>query len=307
MRIVYLKHNEIDKQKWDACLKNSYNTHIYAFSWYLDCMAGRWDALVMDDYQKIMPLPYKKIMGCEYITTPPFIHQLGIFSINKISAETVQLFLDAIPKKFAHIYLALNKFNKLPGTNYIINKQSFEIDLIQDYSKIFDNYGINTKNTVFEFEKQNLTIRYDINIKTGVEFFKKYSKHSSIYKRITFKNLYTLVNTLTKFGLGKFFSLHNKKGDLVGLCFFLIYMNKSSLLFYAYTPEIKFEKGQTYLINEFLRMFSNKNITFDIAISETSQHKLFYKNELGCMESTYPIYQKFNKIGTIIKSLRLID
>jgi hypothetical protein len=46
-QIKYLQHKEIDKAKWDACITNAPNGLIYGYSFYLDCMAKHWDALVL--------------------------------------------------------------------------------------------------------------------------------------------------------------------------------------------------------------------------------------------------------------------
>lgn len=47
--ITYLFNSEIDKDKWDNCIKNSPGAKPYAYSWYLDIMAPGWQALVDED------------------------------------------------------------------------------------------------------------------------------------------------------------------------------------------------------------------------------------------------------------------
>ena len=36
VNIKYVKHKDIDKVKWDACIDNAPNALIYAYSYYLD-------------------------------------------------------------------------------------------------------------------------------------------------------------------------------------------------------------------------------------------------------------------------------
>ena len=57
--IKYLKQSEIDYELWDECVAKSINSYIYGHSWYLDIVAGEWDALVEDDYKSVFPLPYR--------------------------------------------------------------------------------------------------------------------------------------------------------------------------------------------------------------------------------------------------------
>ncbi len=45
-KVQYLKHHEIDKQRWDACIQEARNAQIYALSWYLDVVTPGWEAIV---------------------------------------------------------------------------------------------------------------------------------------------------------------------------------------------------------------------------------------------------------------------
>jgi hypothetical protein len=55
--INYLRHNEIDHEQWDDCIKDSPRVKPYGFSWYLDIMAPGWEALTDDEYDAVFPLP----------------------------------------------------------------------------------------------------------------------------------------------------------------------------------------------------------------------------------------------------------
>jgi hypothetical protein len=58
--ITYLKHTEIDKYKWDACITRASNSLVYAYSWFLDVVSPNWDALILDDYTAVMPITHRK-------------------------------------------------------------------------------------------------------------------------------------------------------------------------------------------------------------------------------------------------------
>ena len=101
MAINYLTYQQIDKVKWDACIKEASNGLIYGYSFYLDTMSKNWDALVLNDYEAVMPLTWNKKYGICYLYQPPFTASLGIFG-QSLSAALVNRFLAAIPKKFAY-------------------------------------------------------------------------------------------------------------------------------------------------------------------------------------------------------------
>ena len=81
--IYYLKRNQLDDNKYNSCIKQSKNSRIYAFSWYLDCVADNWDALVLNDYEAVMPLPWRQKYVIKYIYPPAWTQQLGVFSPNE--------------------------------------------------------------------------------------------------------------------------------------------------------------------------------------------------------------------------------
>ena len=88
MEIHYLTYQQIIKTKWDACIDKADNGLIYAYSFYLDAMAKHWDALVMNDYEAVMPLTWNKKYSIHYLYQPPFTACLGVFG-KLLTAETV--------------------------------------------------------------------------------------------------------------------------------------------------------------------------------------------------------------------------
>src|SRR5580693_3956829 len=135
-RIQYLQHHEIDKIKWDDCLDRSSNGLIYAYALYLNHMATHWDALVLNDYQAIMPLPWNKKYGIYYLHQPAFTAMLGIFG-NCLSEEIVKSFLDAIPRKFRLVEMSLNPKNFISGHAFQM-RNNFVLSLNNKYEDLYN-------------------------------------------------------------------------------------------------------------------------------------------------------------------------
>ena len=85
--IQLVHHANIDFEQWDMCISSAVNSEIYAYSWFLDCVSPQWSALILNDYEAVMPLPIKSKYGIRYIVQPPFCQKLGIFSPQTISEE----------------------------------------------------------------------------------------------------------------------------------------------------------------------------------------------------------------------------
>ena len=135
--IRYIRHKEIDFQKWDTCIRHAVNGNIYATSWYLDLVCKNWDALILNDYEAVMPLPWGKKWGLKYIAQPLFCQQLGVFHHSK--NINVDDFLTSIPKSFLYVNLNLNVYN---GKSKFTLKQNANFELfIKEHQHLRENYS----------------------------------------------------------------------------------------------------------------------------------------------------------------------
>src|ERR1035438_4089019 len=125
--IHYLQQKEISKAKWDECISSADNGLIYAYSHYLDSMAKRWDALVQGDYKAVMPLTWNKKYGIPYLCQPAFTASLGIFG-KDLTETLIEDFIEAIPKKFKLIEIALNHGNIFTApTGFSIVRDNYKL------------------------------------------------------------------------------------------------------------------------------------------------------------------------------------
>ena len=97
--IRYLERRDIDKSKWDACISKAPNQNIYGYAAYLDTMAVNWDALIINDYEAVLPLPWKKKFGICYLYTPRFTSPLAVYGQIPSSIELKHI-LNQVPRKF---------------------------------------------------------------------------------------------------------------------------------------------------------------------------------------------------------------
>src|SRR5690349_17783519 len=146
--IQYLSHREIDKPKWDRCVKEADNGLIYGYSFYLDHMANQWDGLVLNDYEAIMPLTWNKKYGICYLYQPFLCAQLGVFG-KKVDAKTSKSFLQVIPAKFKYWDISLNHQNILHLKDFnIVLRDNFVLKLLPSYDQLYKNYRENTQRNI---------------------------------------------------------------------------------------------------------------------------------------------------------------
>jgi len=276
--IRYVKHKHIDQTKWDACISRAYNGMVYPYSFFLNSMAGkRWDALILGDYEAVMPLVWKKKFGFKYLYQPYFCQQLGVYSLNKITSERMQAFMLSIPKSFKYWNMHLNYENTYygPKTTFI-NRSSYCIDLKQNYAEIYDQYNADAKKNLAKAIIEGYEVENNCPIELVADcFFAAYGQH------------YPKTNTLKKLishcahkaiNLNKGFTraIYDKQGQLLCAGFFF-QSNKRIHYAMAAPTEAGKKLGATHiLIDEVLKAYAGSDQVFDFEGSDIQSVAYFY-------------------------------
>src|SRR4026208_2422869 len=146
--IQVIKGDNIDREKWDACIDNADNGLIYPYSFYLDSQAKNWDGLVLNDYEAVMPLTWNRKYGIYYLYQPFLCAQLGLFGKN-ISPGLLQDFFKAIPGKFNYWDIYLNSGNDFTLDNFKLYRRSnYIVNLEKPYENLYQDYRENIKRNI---------------------------------------------------------------------------------------------------------------------------------------------------------------
>ena len=135
--IKYIKHENIDSEKWNRCVVNAPNSRFYSNDWHLDRTAEVWDALVWGDYEFVMPLTFRKKLGISYLYQPLFCQQLGIFPSPPSVIATH--FYNSAVKKFRYCDIQLNTQNQPVNVEVEVDflpRQNYLLPLNSDYKTI---------------------------------------------------------------------------------------------------------------------------------------------------------------------------
>ena len=302
--IKYLKHSEIDKAKWDACIAQSFNKNIYANSLYLDVVCPPWEALIDGDYQAVMPLTCNKKYGINYLYQPYFTQQLGVFGTKKLSNEMMNEFLNKIPSQYRFIEINLNINNPIQNKDYEIkNLPTHLLNLNQSYDSLYSNYSDNLKRNISKANKANLLLIKDVNIDDLIRLFRtNKGKDVSNWKDkqySTFKNLTKVIQanaTLNNWGI------QNEKGELVAAAIFPEFNNQAVFLFSGLSEEGKASGAMPCLINSFIKEHAGQNLVLDFEGSKDANLARFYKS-FDSIEYLYPQIRK-NTLPTPIKWIK---
>ena len=293
--IRYLKHNEVDKNKWDECIDHSVNNLIYAYSWYLDIVCPNWNALAEDDYKSVMPLTAGKKYGIEYLYPPYFAQQLGVFSKEELSKEKVVEFLNTIPAHYKFIELYLNIQNTFEFSGFDVKKNTnIELDLNSSYEILRKKFSEDTKRNIKKAEKHGLALKKNIPPAEIISIFRKNTgKKITNLTDANYKALLTLINACIKSGYAQTWGAFIKEGKLCAGVVWLKKHNRSIFLFSATNAEAKKNGGMFFLINSFIKENAGKEMILDFEGSNLPGLARFYKG-FGSKETVYLQIRKNN-------------
>jgi len=286
--IKYLQRKHIDDNKWNSCINNSFNGNLYGYSWFLDIVAGEWDALVENDYERVFPLVHRRKFGISYIYQPFFTQQLGLYSTTKLDTEALGAFIQAIPSKFMQVEINLNTLNKTEELSIkMIPQLNHELDLIHSYEKIREGFSENLVRNLKKPEKAELTISKNIKPDDIIDLFRKNrgkdithlgDKDYLKLKRIAYTCMYK--------GIANIRGVYDQHNQLCAGAFFILSNKKAIFLFSGLSEDGRQAGAMPFLIDSFIREHVGRHLTFDFDGSNDPSLARFYKS-FGSKECIY--------------------
>jgi hypothetical protein len=298
-QIKYLSQKEIDKKKWDACISSASNGLIYAYSFYLDAMAKNWDALVLGDYETVMPLTWNKKYGFHYLYQPAFTASLGVFGKN-INEESVKQFLEAIPAKFRLIEIALNAGNNFPAAfkNYW-PRNNFILELDKPYEELQNAYRDNHKRNIAKASQLGCMVSKQIPVDQVIKLNKELLKHTSGTKPEDYPRFKKLYNYLKEQGKADVFTIVDANKKVSASAVFFFSNNRAYYIMVGNHPDGKTIGASHALIDAFIKEHAGEKLILDFEGSDIRNLAFFY-NGFGAKVEIYP-WLKISRLPFYLK------
>lgn len=295
-----IAHNDIDFQKWDNTILSSSLPLVFAQSFYLNATCPSWDALILGDYESVMPLTYKIKFGITYLHQPSFTPQLGIYG--KVTNDIEKIFFDYLVANFKLLEIEVNATNKLK-TEYHATKNTYVITYENGYK-----FNQNTKRNVtkanenhLHFEQVTNSEIIDLSKKLLNPFLSK-QLHLNDYAIKCFEDL--LQSAMKEKALYTF-KVSDQPKNIQAIAHFI-----SNGKHTVYLKGINFDKevslGSMHLLNtNAIQFFENKSTLFDFGGGSKESLANFYKG-FGASALEYQSL-KVNHLPWLIKLLKKIS
>jgi len=303
--IRFVKHSEVDTDKWDECIKNSVNSMPYAFSWYLDIVVKQWNALILNDYEAVFPLPTRKKFGLTYAYTPFWVQQLGLFSKTYKGLRRINDFVAKIPEEYRFIELNMNHQAAVKEGPGIQRKENnnFLLKLDKPYQDQIFQYSKNLRRNLKKASSAGLEVFKNDAPKNLIHLFRsdkgKSLKHLSSND---YKVLEQVMHVAIYKHCGQVWMAYDEGNRPIAGMFLLFGLNRVVLLFTGNSKEGKERAAMPFLIDEFIRSSANSFFTFDFEGSNDENLMRFYSG-FGAENHSYQTL-KINRLPLLIKYLK---
>jgi hypothetical protein len=296
--INYVKRKDLEVAKYNDCIENSIQSRIYAFSWYLDIVADNWDVLVLNDYEAVMPIPWRKKFFIKYAYTPLWVIQLGFYSIE---VENGNEFLIELFSKFKFVEMRTNTVNSFSRFKlFQIERQLQVLSLKLPYETILAGFRKDRMRDLSKAKKYGLTEKWECAPKNLIKLHQEnVGKRVKDFTEKEYKVLFQLIKLCVFKRKGEMLSIYDKECKLVASGFFL--KHKSEIVKLISATDFKNRKNgaNTLLIEKALFKYSKQYDFFDFGGSSIKSIANF-NFSFGAATENYMLL-KYNNLPRLLK------
>jgi len=242
---------------------------VYAECWYLDIVSPNWEALVLEDYEYVMPLPVKKKYGLSFLVQPPLTQQLGVFSSHKIDENMIEYFIQKIPYRSYHL-----NFNEQNPCNKGVKQPNFILNLNKDYNTVFSAYSTNTKRNLKKAQHYNIEIKADLSANDFLEFYHSIKKN---YSELPKAKLNTLIQKSLKKNKMTIYGAYNEENKLISTLCLLHSRQRLIYLLPVSNDEGKETLAMFRIVDKIIQNNANSNYSLDFEGSKIESIAHFYQ------------------------------
>ena len=251
-------------------------SNIYGYSWYLDIVCDRWGVFVLNDYEAVMPVPWRRKLFIKYAYHPFWLGALGIYS--KV-IEDENEFLIELFSQFKKVKTYSNKDNAFSMFEaYQQEIQTQVLDLNNGYSGLSSAYKSNRRKELFRANKSSLTVIWNDEPENLISLYKtSAAKRLKKKKEKDYEKLLKLMKLSISKKQGEVISVYDEKHNHLASGFFVEYKNQVTMLVSTFDYKNRKKEADTKLIDCAVQKYSNEFSLFDFGISTHPKITDFYK------------------------------
>ncbi|MDR1758103.1 MAG: GNAT family N-acetyltransferase [Bacteroidales bacterium] len=303
--IYFVRHEDIDKEAWDRRIHESTCPTLFAEHDMLSHVSPRWNAIVMGNYDAVMPLCAREKWGINYIYPPFFWVPLGIFAAFPVSPDLLTRFLQKIPAKYKIVDLTFHEENPVPGSfpATIHTSCYYRLNLNLPYIEMMQHFSKNTRRDIKEAQKTGLQIDTNIPVQEVIAFFRASKGNQRVvrYREPDYQQLERLSEVMLKRDVLDVIGVCDEKGRRLAGAFFVRDRNRFLFWFSGREPKFLKQKTMFFLIDYYIRQHENSSAYLDFNGSNDANVARFYKS-FGATSYQYTTlqWQRFGLLSPLV-------
>ncbi|MEN8201053.1 MAG: hypothetical protein ABFS28_00560 [Bacteroidota bacterium] len=304
MGIEFLHRKDIDTGRWDELIAESQCETLYPYSWYLDTVASRWSALVVDDYNFVMPVVWKQKYGMKFIYQPYYTQQLGVFSKEYVDPTLIRELLSLLYRKYRFGNLNFNTKNLVSEDENIsvYDKSNYVLGLAGNYEELYARFSKNAKRNIKRSHDYNEEIVKDASCEEVLAF----KRENDLIKRSEgeYRWLLNLMETIRKNNAGIVYAIRDS-GRIIASAFFAFSRTRGIYLVSASNEQGKEQRSMFKIVDAFIREHAGSDLILDFEGSNIPSVARFFAG-FGARPE---IYQgiNFDRLPVFLNKLRKHD
>ena len=284
-------------------MQHARNSLMYGRSFYLDAMAENWDGIVLNDYEAVMPLTWRKKLGIAYLYQPAFTQQAGIYFTNELPEAITNEFLLLALQHFKFAEFTMNYANlvsELPGWE-ITKRNNFIIPLNQPYETIQALFNSAIGKSIKRASKHRPVYEATNNYMEVLQLYKSlYHSRLPYFSDVDFSNFAGICKQLFLKGntIVRLVSAVDSKEILAAV----ILLREGKRLYNmvsCITPEGRAKEINYFLYDQLIKEFCETDNLLDLEGSDVRGIAFFYQRFTNLNQPYF--FVKANNLHPIIK------
>jgi hypothetical protein len=300
--IRFLRRQQINDERWNGVIDSSRHETIYPYTWYLDACADNWAGYVMNDYECVMPVAFRRKIGLKYTYQPIYCQQLGVFSAQRVDTEITRMFLHALRKNFRMGDYALNEGNILGDEQgfEVTDNTNYVLPLNAPYDAVRNNYTENCRRNVKRAQQSGIQFSDQVSIDEVISLKKLSDRTRRGEEHYAYvRSLFSRLATIEKIRIfGARYGEH-----LVAAAIFAFSSERAIFLLSASSERGKERRAMFLVVDRFIELYANRIGKLDFEGSNIVSIARFFRG-FGAKPEIYQRLRIEGAANKVVKQLK---
>lgn len=303
--IIFLRHNEIDKARWDNCITTSPQSRIYARSFYLDNICPGWSALISKDYKWLLPLTHRTKWGVTYLYQPAFTQQLGIFAKPDVTVPQ-QVIIQWLQQHYKFWEISWNSSSRqedVPQSIQVTPAVNLVLALGSNYKSLALQYSKDLQQNLRRSKQFNLSYAATADYQTCIDLYRQhYGLRIPHVTAVDYNHFVAICSYAMQHNMLVCREALSGNKEVLAAALLLQDGKRLYNLMNTTTDAGRKVEANHFLLDAIIREFSGKDTVFDFEGSDIPGVKRFYES-FGAVNEPYYML-RYNELPWLVRLVK---